>query len=87
MGALGNALGGDVLREAFATPDFRRLIRPVIGVDTGSARDDQRAGTPGDDVPDTTAPPSSAASTGGSSGFLPTRDAARLRAAACGPWQ
>jgi hypothetical protein len=61
MGALGNALGGDVLREAFATPDFRRAIRPVIGVEefdvfprgctiTGSAHDDQLEGTPGDDV-------------------------------------
>jgi hypothetical protein len=61
MAALGNALGGDVLREAFATPDFRRAIRPVIGVEefdvsprgctiTGSARDDQLVGTPGDDV-------------------------------------
>jgi hypothetical protein len=61
MGALGNALGGDVLREAFATPEFRRAIRPVIGVEefdvfprgctiTGSAHDDQLEGTPGDDV-------------------------------------
>jgi RTX calcium-binding nonapeptide repeat (4 copies)/Putative glucoamylase/Protein of unknown function (DUF3131) len=61
MGALGNALGGDVLREAFATTDFRRAIRPVIGVEefnvfprgctiTGTTRDDKLAGTPGDDV-------------------------------------
>jgi hypothetical protein len=61
MAALGNALGGDVLREAFATPDFRRAIRPVLGVEefdvfprgctiTGSQRDDRLAGTAGDDV-------------------------------------
>jgi len=61
MAALGNALGGDVLREAFATPDLRRAIRPVIGVEEfavsprgctigGSARNDTLAGTAGDDV-------------------------------------
>jgi hypothetical protein len=33
MAALGNALGGDVLRRAFATPDLERALRPVIGVE------------------------------------------------------
>jgi hypothetical protein len=61
MAALGNALGGDVLRNAFATPDMRRALRPVVGPEefnvqprgctiTGSARDDRLTGTPGDDV-------------------------------------
>jgi hypothetical protein len=61
MAALGNALGHDVLRHDFATPDFERAIRPVIGVEefnvqprgctiTGTPRDDRIVGTPGDDV-------------------------------------
>jgi hypothetical protein len=61
MAALGNALGEDVLRRAFATPDFRRAIRPVLGVEefdveprgctvAGSGRDDVLRGTAGDDV-------------------------------------
>jgi hypothetical protein len=61
MAALGNALGGDVLREAFATPAVRRAIRPVLGVEefavaprgctiTGTDRDDRLRGTAGDDV-------------------------------------
>jgi hypothetical protein len=61
MAALGNALGGDVLREAFATPDFRRAIRPVLGVEefavaprgctiTGTEGDDTLTGGAGDDV-------------------------------------
>ena len=33
MAALDNALGGDVLREAFATREIRRALRPVIGVE------------------------------------------------------
>ena len=61
MAALGNALGDDVLRTAFATPALRRAIRPVVGVEefnasprgctiTGTARNDQLTGTAGDDV-------------------------------------
>jgi Putative glucoamylase/Protein of unknown function (DUF3131) len=34
MAALGNALGGDVLRHAFASGDFERAVRPVIGAET-----------------------------------------------------
>jgi hypothetical protein len=33
MAALGNALGDDVLRRAFATPDLTQAIRPVVGVE------------------------------------------------------
>jgi Putative glucoamylase/Protein of unknown function (DUF3131) len=33
MAALGNALGDDVLRKAFATPDMKRALRPVIGIE------------------------------------------------------
>jgi hypothetical protein len=58
MAALGNALGDDVLRNSFATPDPRRSVRPVIGVEefavaprgctiTGSRRDDGLHGTAG----------------------------------------
>jgi hypothetical protein len=61
MAALGNALGGDILREAFATPDLRRAIRPVVGVEefdvaprgctvAGGDGDDLLAGTASDDV-------------------------------------
>lgn len=45
MAAIGNALGGDVLRKAFATRDMERSLRPVIGVERFGAR----AG-PGDGV-------------------------------------
>ena len=33
MAALGNALGGDVLRKAFASPGYERALRPVIGIE------------------------------------------------------
>jgi putative glucoamylase/uncharacterized protein DUF3131 len=33
MAALGNALGGDVLRRAFAGPDMEHELRPVIGIE------------------------------------------------------
>ncbi|MDQ5834494.1 MAG: cellobiose phosphorylase, partial [Actinomycetota bacterium] len=33
MAALGNALGDDVLRKAFADPALERTVRPVIGVE------------------------------------------------------
>jgi len=61
MGALGNALGGDVLRHAFATQQTERALRPVIGVEefgatprgctiTGTARADRLLGTSRADV-------------------------------------
>jgi hypothetical protein len=61
MASLGNALGHDVLRRAFATRDFERALRPVIGVEefassprpctiTGTAGADRIRGTNGDDV-------------------------------------
>ena len=31
MAAIGNALGGDMLRDAFATDDVRAVLQPVIG--------------------------------------------------------
>ena len=37
MAALGNALGDDVLRKAFAARDLERAVRPVIGVEEFSA--------------------------------------------------
>ena len=38
MAALGNALGGDVLRDAFSGGDVARTVRPVLGVEEfGSA--------------------------------------------------
>ena len=61
MAALGNALGDDVMRTAFATRRrSRRAVRPVLGVEefnvqprgctiTGTAGDD-RSGHAGDDV-------------------------------------
>jgi hypothetical protein len=33
MAAIGNALGGDVLRKAFAGPDMERALRPIIGIE------------------------------------------------------
>ncbi len=61
MASLGNALGHDVLRRAFATRDFERALRPVIGVEefassprpctiTGTPGADRLRGTKGDDV-------------------------------------
>jgi len=38
MGAIGNELGGDFLRQAFATPDFEQVLRPVIGIEQFGAR-------------------------------------------------
>ena len=38
MAALGNALGDDVLRRAFADPSLERALRPVIGVERFSTR-------------------------------------------------
>ncbi len=61
MAALGNALGHDVLRKAFATRRVEDRLRPVIGVEefgssprpctiTGTEGDDRLRGTRGDDV-------------------------------------
>ncbi len=61
MAALGNELGGDVLRRAFVDDDFERDLRPVMGVEefsasprpctiTGTARSDRLRGTSRDDV-------------------------------------
>jgi RTX calcium-binding nonapeptide repeat (4 copies)/Putative glucoamylase/Protein of unknown function (DUF3131) len=61
MAAIGNELGQDVLRRAFAGPDLERRLRPVLGVEefndsprrctiTGTAGADVLAGTPGPDV-------------------------------------
>jgi hypothetical protein len=61
MAALANALGDDVLRKAFATPEMKRALRPVIAVEefnarprgctiSGTAHRDLLRGTPGDDV-------------------------------------
>jgi hypothetical protein len=37
LGAIGNALAGDVLRDAFATKDVRTALRPVISMETFGA--------------------------------------------------
>jgi Putative glucoamylase/Protein of unknown function (DUF3131)/RTX calcium-binding nonapeptide repeat (4 copies) len=61
MAALGNALGDDLLRRAFATDDLRHAIRPVLAVEefgtrprgctvTGTSHDDRLRGGPGADV-------------------------------------
>ena len=61
MAAIGNALGRDMLREAFATRATERALRPVIGVEefnadprgctiTGTGGADRLRGTSGRDV-------------------------------------
>jgi hypothetical protein len=61
MASLGNALGDDVMRTAFAGADLRKVIRPVLGVEefntrprgctiTGTSGPDILVGTPGPDV-------------------------------------
>jgi hypothetical protein len=61
MAALGNALGGDILRKAFATREYRRSLRPVLGVEefaaeprgctvTGTEGSERLRGTRGGDV-------------------------------------
>jgi hypothetical protein len=37
MAAIGNALGGDMLRHAFATPQFRQALQPVISMEQFNA--------------------------------------------------
>jgi Putative glucoamylase/RTX calcium-binding nonapeptide repeat (4 copies)/Protein of unknown function (DUF3131) len=61
MAAIGNELGRDILRRAFATSELRRSLRPVLGVEefnvepractiSGTPGDDRLKGTRGDDV-------------------------------------
>jgi Putative glucoamylase/Protein of unknown function (DUF3131)/RTX calcium-binding nonapeptide repeat (4 copies) len=61
MAALANALGDDVLREAFATREMKRALRPVMAVEEfnarprgctirGTERGEVLRGTPRDDV-------------------------------------
>jgi Ca2+-binding RTX toxin-like protein len=61
MAAIGNALAADLLRTAFAGPEERRTLRPLMGVEelndnprgctiTGTPANDHLVGTPGDDV-------------------------------------
>jgi hypothetical protein len=44
MAALGNALGGDVLRRAFADRSIERKVRPVIGIEEFGSRPPRRHG-------------------------------------------
>jgi hypothetical protein len=37
MAAIGNALAGDFLRDAFATQTFRKALQPIIGLETFNA--------------------------------------------------
>jgi len=37
MAAIGNALGHDMLRKAFATTEFKQRVKPVIAVETFNA--------------------------------------------------
>jgi hypothetical protein len=37
MAAIGNALADDILREAFATKEVRKALRPIIGMETFNA--------------------------------------------------
>ncbi len=37
MAAIGNALAKDVLRDAFATKQFRKVLQPIIGMETFNA--------------------------------------------------
>jgi hypothetical protein len=37
MAAIGNALADDVLRDAFATKNVRKVLQPIIGMETFGA--------------------------------------------------
>jgi hypothetical protein len=37
MAAIGNALADDILRDAFATKEVRKVLRPIIGMETFNA--------------------------------------------------
>jgi hypothetical protein len=37
MASIGNAIGGDILRDSFATKEFRKVLQPVIGLETFNA--------------------------------------------------
>jgi hypothetical protein len=37
MASIGNALANDVLRDAFATKPFRKVLQPIVGVETFNA--------------------------------------------------
>jgi Ca2+-binding RTX toxin-like protein len=61
MGAIGNALTGDLLRKLFVSDGVERALRAPLGVEEfnasprgctieGTAGDDRLVGTPGDDV-------------------------------------
>jgi hypothetical protein len=43
MAAIGNALGHDMLRRAFATPEFEQALRPVISIEEFNAGPRERA--------------------------------------------
>jgi len=46
MGAIGNALGKDMLRDAFATPAVRKIVKPIIAMEQFGAMPDDPVGTP-----------------------------------------
>jgi hypothetical protein len=61
MAAIGNALAADMLRTAFAGPEERRALRPLMGIEefndnprgctiTGTPGNDHLVGTPGNDI-------------------------------------
>lgn len=46
MGAIGNALGKDMLREAFVTPAVRKVLQPIIALEQFGAMPADPLGTP-----------------------------------------
>ncbi len=51
MGAIGNALGHDMLRDAFATPDVRKILKPLIAMEEFAAAPAPRVTGPRDPAP------------------------------------